>query len=623
MECTTARLAALVGVAEDDQDLAAALRRLTELVLIWPHAGGLAAAHLSAVWPYPLELGPSAAELLTTQNMNELRKLAKLYGIPTAGRGKDELIASLASWLAQPENVRGLAAQAPAEVHAQLAALARRPASPFDLRGGIIYGSPGTALPWAAERGLVVRSAWGIDGIPREVAIALREGRVAPFDPKPPAVSVTPADLEAAEREAAAAASETLAAITAIVETMSAGPVPLLKTGGLGVRELRRLAKSSDQDEDRTRLTIELLAAGGLTDASHGGITPALSYDEFTAAEPAAQLLDIVQTWLAMPACPLAPTDPNTTSPRLLYWDEDEEMTLTGLRSLTLRTLVDAVPEGQATDPATLADRLAWQSPILTDQTDEDLHRYTTGIWREAHRLGLLAHGTVTRFCRSLVTGDPVAALRHAEAMLPRNRSFVLLQNDLTAVVTGTPSANLLALLDSMAAPESRSGAWTWRFSPASIRAAVDAGSTPAELLTRITEVADGGRVPQTLAYLIDDVARRYGRVQVRPTGCCLCSEDEVLLTEILNTRSLQSLHLVRLAPTVLASARPQAETLAALRAAGHAPAGLSTDGAPAIEIPQRRRAAPPPNEPHSVDLVPLPRLSDPAELARTLLSNR
>ncbi|MFC0532508.1 helicase-associated domain-containing protein [Phytohabitans kaempferiae] len=148
-------------------------------------------------------------------------------------------------------------------------------------------------------------------------------------------------------------------------------------------------------------------------------------------------------------------------------------------------------------------------------------------------------------------------------------------------------------------------------------RAALDAGTNATDLLTRITEVAEGDRVPQTLVYLINDVARRYGQVQVHPTGCCLCSDDETLLTEILNTRSPQALHLVRLAPTVLASAKPQAETLAALRAAGHAPAGLRTDGSPAIEIPQRRRAAPPPNEPDSGDVIALPRLSDPAELVR------
>jgi hypothetical protein len=241
--------------------------------------------------------------------VNELRRLAKLYGIPVAGRGKDELIAALAGWLAQPENVRRLVAQAPADVRARLATLALRPASPFGLRG-IMFGSPGMALPWAAERGLVVGCEWGVDQMPREVALVLREGYVAPFNPRPPAVSATPV-----EPEAAAAASETLAAITAIVETMSSGPVPLLKTGGLGVRELRRITKSCGQDEDRTRLTIELLAAGGLIDASATGLLPSVTYDEFAAAEPAAQLVDVVQAWLMMPACPLAPADSVTTSP--------------------------------------------------------------------------------------------------------------------------------------------------------------------------------------------------------------------------------------------------------------------------------------------------------------------
>lgn len=225
--------------------------------------------------------------------------------------------------------------------------------------------------------------------------------------------------------------------------------------------------------------------------------------------------------------------------------------------------------------------------------------------------------------CRSLLTGDADALHRHAQAMLPRSHDTVLLQNDLTAVVTGTPSADLLALLDGVATPESRSGAWTWRFSPASIRTSLDAGGTSADLLARIAAVADGGRVPQTLTYLINDVARRYGHVQVRPAGCCLCSDDETLLTEILNTRSLQALHLVRLAPTVLASAESQARTLAALRAAGHAPAALRLDGSPVIEIPQRRRADPPPTESDSDDLFPLLHLSDPAEVARTLLGNR
>jgi hypothetical protein len=621
--CTGPRMASLLGVPDDDPDLTAALQRLTDLVLLWPctDADRFAAAHLSAMWPHPLGLGPGAAQLLPTQNMNELRKLAKRYGVPVTGRGKDELIAELAAWLVRPENVRSLVAQAPADVRARLAAIAQRPVSPYGMYA-IMSGAASTTLPWAAERGLVIGSPWCGEQMPREVALALRSGGAAPFDPSPPAMVTTPVEPEAAEREAAAAATETLAAITPIAETVSGSPVPLLKTGGLGVRELRRIAKASGLDEDRTRLTIELLAAANFTGASESGLTLLTAYDEFAAGEPATRLLGLVQAWLTMPASPLAPADDTATSTRALYWDVEEEMVLTGLRALILRTLAEAVPEGRAVEPDPLAERLIWQNPVVTDQVEENLDRYVTGIWHEAHRLGLLAHGTVTSLGRTLLTGDADAAYRCAEAMLPRPRGTVLLQNDLTAVATGTPSADLLALLNSAATPESRSGAWTWRFSPASIRAALDAGATPADLHTRITEAAEGGRVPQTLTYLIDDVARRYGQVQVRPTGCCLTSDDETLLTELLHTRSLQALHLVRLAPTVVASAKPPSETLAALRAAGHAPASLRLDGSPAIEIPHRRRAEPRTGM-NSDDMASLPRLSDPVDVARTVLAHR
>jgi len=51
--------------------------------------------------------------------------------------------------------------------------------------------------------------------------------------------------------------------------------------------------------------------------------------------------------------------------------------------------------------------------------------------------------------------------------------------------------------------------------------------------------------------------------------------------------------------------------------------AGLRTDGSPAIEIPRRRRAAPSPAKPDDDDMFPMPRLSDPAHVARTVLGDR
>jgi hypothetical protein len=616
--CTPGRLAALLGVPEDDPDLAAALARLGALALVWPHGDGLAGAHLATVWPQPLGLGPDAATLLNDRPLADLRRVAKNLGVP-AGRTKTDVIAALAAWLADPGNVRRLAERVPAQERTVLDELVWKKPPPFGMNM-IMFGSPAPESPWAADHGLIVAGGWNRAGqMPREVALALRGADYhPPFAAAPPLLDTKPVPAATVDQEAAAAAAGIVAALTAVVETMSRTPVALLKSGGLGVRELRRIVKVSGQDEERVRLIIELVAAGGLVSPAGAGIAPAENYDRFAAAEPAHQLLDVTQTWLEMPACPYAPARPGEPAEPVLYWDQREEALLTGLRAAMLRMLAGRLAEGQATSSDALPGQLAWHAPVLADMAIDDLDRFAAGIWREAHEIGLLAHGAPTRLCRLILTDDAEATHAQAAAMMPANRTSVLLQADLTAVVTGTPSAPLLSLLDSAADAESRSGAWTWRFSAATVRRALDAGIDAQDLTARLTEAAEGGKLPQPLGYLIDDAARRHGHVQVHTVGCCLRSDDEALLAEILGTRSLKTLKLVRLAPTVLASGKPAKETLAALRAAGYAPTGVRADGTRAVERAPRHRGEP-------ADFVPVQpsRQADPARIAQALVTKR
>src|SRR5207302_168252 len=81
----------------------------------------------------------------------------------------------------------------------------------------------------------------------------------------------------------------------------------------------------------------------------------------------------------------------------------------------------------------------------------------------------------------------------------------------------------------------------------------------------RLDAAAGGASLPQPLAYLVTDVARRHGAVRVRAVGSVVRCADEALAAEL---AGMKSLGLAALAPTVLASGRPPAETLAALRAA-------------------------------------------------------
>ncbi|MEV6259212.1 helicase C-terminal domain-containing protein [Streptomyces sp. NPDC051784] len=162
---------------------------------------------------------------------------------------------------------------------------------------------------------------------------------------------------------------------------------------------------------------------------------------------------------------------------------------------------------------------------------------------------------------------------------------------DLTAVVTGTPSARLASLLDSVADRETSGTASVWRFSGGSVRRALDAGRSPEDITADLAAVASGP-LPQPLSYLITDTARGHGRVRIAPASCVLHGDEPALLAEIAAHRKLSKLGLRQLAPTVLISRSPLDTTLAALRAEGYAPVAETAEGTVRIEKCRARRAA-------------------------------
>src|SRR5205823_13093617 len=102
--------------------------------------------------------------------------------------------------------------------------------------------------------------------LPRHVGQVLRGEEpglvqlVAPA-PDPVVATTTPADADAA---AAGAIIDLLRELDVVLETLSASPITELRSGGLGVREIRRLAKITGIDEARLGLILELAAAAGL-----------------------------------------------------------------------------------------------------------------------------------------------------------------------------------------------------------------------------------------------------------------------------------------------------------------------------------------------------------------------
>ncbi|GAA1200287.1 hypothetical protein GCM10009578_046610 [Streptomyces rhizosphaericus] len=229
--------------------------------------------------------------------------------------------------------------------------------------------------------------------------------------------------------------------------------------------------------------------------------------------------------------------------------------------------------------------------------------------------LGVTGRGALSAHGRALLErhpDEPTAAesdLASAQAarllapLLPEPLDHVLLQADLTAVAPGPLERPLAETLGILADVESKGGATVYRFTPESVRRALDAGRTADDVHTFLA-AHSRTPVPQPLAYLVDDVARKHGRLRIGAASAYLRCDDDALLAEILADRRSAGLRLRRLAPTVLAAQAPPDTLLEGLRAMGYAPAAESAEGdvlvsrAEAQRTPPRRPPAPVPEGP-------------------------
>jgi len=224
-----------------------------------------------------------------------------------------------------------------------------------------------------------------------------------------------------------------------------------------------------------------------------------------------------------------------------------------------------------------VAQAVAWESPL--SHADQDDRGELTLVRAEAEALGVVAAGALTELGHRLVAGDGAGVVRQLGLLLPGVTDEATFGSDLTVVVVGSPSSRVTGLLDSCAVREGRGGATTWRISAASVRPAFDAGTSAAELESQLAAIATTD-LPQPLAYLIKDVARRHGRLRVGPATSVVTSADTALLAEVAHDRALVLLGVRLVAPKVPAAEATSDELLAALRRAGYFPVADRVDPA-------------------------------------------
>ena len=615
----------LLGVpgAGSRRDVEAAVDTLSACGLLREADGLFLADSVRIAFDPPLGLGPAAADLLRGRTADDLRVMARNLGVTSTGR-KDVILGAVLAGLRDADHVRAVVNAAPEPARQVLVAAATTGEMPPPDYGyySVRYSQPTRPMHWAMSRGLMfLLSEWDATSlvVPAEVALALRgPGYTAPFDPVPPAVARIPVDGAAVAADAVAAGASLLRVVTALLEDLGRHAMPVLRSGGVGVREIRRLAKALGCSTGEIRLGLAVAHQAQLLGLAADTAAPTGEYDSWRDAEPARRLARLLAAWWSLPHASLAKSD--------AAWVPSHPAD--GAARLRAAMLSEAAGEPAAgvSDPSALAELVIWRRPQA--YLGPDPHTRAVASWQEAILLGAVGRGAVSPAGHALLAGDG-AALEAALTAIGASTGTARIQADLTAVVPGTPSARLRELLDAVADRETLGVASTWRFSPASVRRALDAGHTADELLAALTEVA-ADDLPQPLGYLVRDVARRHGQVRARAVACCLRCDDTALLAEITAARRLRAAGLSVVAPTVLAGTKPLDETLAALRDAGYAPVAEAADGTPLVEVAAIRRMAPTGGPqglhpaPHPIRTSPIlpakPAVPDSRAVARQLL---
>ncbi|AKN71037.1 DNA-binding protein [Streptomyces sp. PBH53] len=661
-----ATLLGLMAGDAGDETVAGALPRavacLREQALVWGGDDRLRLVRTarellapSPQHPSPTGLGPTVQEATSGMSPGRIQEIVTAAGLPST-HDSVSAVTALTALFTHRKKMAKLLAGAPEAAREVLTRLVWGP--PY----GQVTADPAAHLRWLLDRGLLLPTTPGTVVLPREVALHLREGR-AHRTPEPLPPAVTPAAAHSSQVVDATAAGQAYTALATVEELLKdwdeGGPA-VLRAGGLSVRDLKRTAVALDVSEPVAAFWVELAYAAGLI-ASDGeaderyAATPA--YDEWLEQPPAERWARLAQAWLAA-----------TRTPGLVGGRDAKDRTLSALgpgldRSAApevrhrVLSLLAALPQGAAPDAESVLARLRWERPLRGAQRDgDDDLRSRLARWAlsEAELLGVTGRGALSAHGRALLgapaaapaagsgsaeagsaesagPGDklpvhhhraadrlvPLAAAEQAVAtaaaarllapLLPEPLDHVLLQADLTAVAPGPLRRPLADMLGVLADVESKGGATVYRFTPASVRRALDAGRTAADLHAFLAEHSRTP-VPQPLAYLIDDVARRHGHLRVGAASAYVRCDDDTLLNEILADRRAAALRLRRLAPTVLAAQTDPATLLEGLRAMGYAPAAESAEGdvlitrAHAHRTPPRTAPEPVPDGPPPPD---------------------
>mgnify|MGYP000394944195 FL=1 len=455
--------------------------------------------------------------------------------------------------------------------------------------------APGKPIGWLLEHDYLAVMDSKTVVLPREVGMHLRNGKVfKEYSPVANSFKGTTRKQKDIDRAAIANISDFLRWCEELAHNWSDEPPSALRSGGLGIRDLKRSADHLGVDENCVAFVAEVLYLGGLividTDDQ---ILPTNSFDIWMSRSLEERWSSLVSLWLETSRVSglvgkageknIAPLGP-----------ELDRAGIASMRKVTLNIL----SENLENDPAikNLQEIIAWQMPQRFNA------EYIEWTLREAEWLGLTGQGALSEFGIAFLKGSDDLGVERA---LPKPVDHILIQADNSAIAPGPLTVELANMIGTIADIESRGGASVYRFSESSIRRGLDHGQT-GEQIKDFLKKTSKTPVPQPLEYLINDVAKRHGRLRVGIAQSYIRCEDEGLLTQILHDIKLESLRFRKLAPQVLVCDFETGDVIATLREANYLPAAENASGI-LISAPAIRRAKSRPKPPRVISETSAP----------------
>lgn len=448
---------------------------------------------------------------------------------------------------------------------------------------------PGNAIGWLLENNVLVALDSHTVALPREIAIKLRGGKIhKEIFSNPSKLSGKKIEQKQIDSAAVANISTILRWCEEFLHNLSDETPTALRTGGIGVRDLKRIAEHLGVDESCAGFIAELCYLGGLLVIdSDDQILPTSAFDLWLSKPAEERWYSLVILWLDTSRVSgligklgdrsIAPLGP--------------ELDRAGA-SLIRRTALKVLSENRQISPdfKSIQEIIKWWNPKRANSD------FVEWFLREAEWLGITGQGGISTFGINLLSGAEDLGI---ESALPKPVDHILIQADNSAVAPGPLLPELAAEMGTIADIESRGGATVYRFSESSIRRGLDHGKTGDQIKSFLIKTSKTP-MPQPLEYLISDVAKRHGKLRVGSAHTYIRCEDEGLVQQILHDKKCEHLRFRKIAPQVLVTDFELLEVIGELREYGYLPAAENASGV-LLSQPNLRRSKSRPKPPRII----------------------